>query len=163
MKPFLGVFLCEIQSLAISRGGSRAGTCQIVVVTVSNRLHLFEQFLNLYIFIDDVGGGKMYNLKKCSTMPRRMLIVTLRLYDFANRYYLKNFHLFSFLFLTLGVRRCILCVFRGTRDKSTRCWPPLHPRNATYLSSWILSFLLSLSPSPRLFTKLLKKPSTRLS
>lgn len=66
-----------------SRG--RAGTCQETCITVNIRLHRFKQFLRLYILLNVTRKLKMYNLKKCNTMRRRMLTVMMLLYVFDNR------------------------------------------------------------------------------
>ena len=66
-----------------SRG--RAGTCQETCITVNIRLHRFKQFWRLYILLNVTRKLKMYNLKKCNTMRRRMLTVMMLLYVFDNR------------------------------------------------------------------------------
>ena len=76
IKPLLGAFLCEIQGLAIHWRG-RAGTCQVAGVTVNILRHRFKQFSGLYILLNVIGSGKMYNPEKCNTMSRRVLTVTI--------------------------------------------------------------------------------------
>ena len=70
----------QIQGLgSLSRG--RAGICQMVGVTVNICLRMFKQFWKLYILLNVMGAGKMYNLEKCSTIPRRMLTVTSEIFS----------------------------------------------------------------------------------